>query len=169
MRNSAIESRFGNDPAPENANSCTVVPFNRKPLDDSRWPFTERLPAFRSPETWCKCKSGGAELASLPARQDLKNWSNARLESQQVGIAARHQRDGGDRIRSLITCPICVLAVSICTPSPETSTFSLTWPTFNLIFRTLAESTSSRMPVWRNVVKPRLACLQVVVSRAADS
>ena len=64
-----MESRFGMIPVPEKANSCTVVPLSRKPLDDSRWPLTDRLPAFRSPEMLVNVKSGGAELASLPARQ----------------------------------------------------------------------------------------------------
>src|SRR6266566_3310953 len=56
-RNSSTESRLGISPAPRLRPSLTSPPFTRNALAVSRWPFTERLPAFGEypPETDHSC------------------------------------------------------------------------------------------------------------------
>src|SRR2546429_305637 len=73
-RNSSTESRLGTKPAPRFRPSLTSPPFTRKAFAVSRWPFTERLPGFKLPDTGRSCWIAWLELpGATPACKPNKS------------------------------------------------------------------------------------------------
>src|SRR5437660_1489468 len=68
-RNSSTQSRLGTKPAPSFRPALTSPPFTRKAFAVSRWPFTERLPGCKLPDTGrSRWIASVASRAAPPAR-----------------------------------------------------------------------------------------------------